>query len=255
MRRADRLFRIIQILRRGRLVTAAELAAALEVSERTVYRDMRELMVSGMPVEGEAGVGYVLRASLDLPPLTFTRAEVEALVVGARLVRAWSGGELATAAAQALDKITAALPDPGRTGPVAESLLFVPGAMAAEVSRQMDTVRTALNGRRKLAFAYRDGAERTSERTVWPLGLFFWGKVWTLAAWCELRQDFRHFRIDRMSVVRRLSDDFAPNPDRDLSACLAKICADGWQEKPITAVGSNDWTEGVNSDNHQEPTR
>jgi predicted DNA-binding transcriptional regulator YafY len=98
MRRADRLFRIVQKLRRGRLITAAALASDLEVSERTVYRDMRELMTAGLPVEGEAGLGYLLRASLDLPPLTFTRAEIEALVVGARLVRAWSGGDLATAA-------------------------------------------------------------------------------------------------------------------------------------------------------------
>jgi predicted DNA-binding transcriptional regulator YafY len=225
MRRADRLFRIVQKLRRGRLITAAALASDLEVSERTVYRDMRELMTAGLPVEGEAGLGYLLRASLDLPPLTFTRAEIEALVVGARLVRAWSGGDLATAAAQALDKIRAALPE--NPGAPAEALMFAPGEIPAEVGRRLDVVREAVNARRVLTIHYRDADDRTSERTVLPLGLFFWGKVWTLAAWCELREDFRHFRLDRMAAARCLPRTFEPTPGRTLEDFIAQACAEG----------------------------
>jgi len=224
MRRADRLFRIVQKLRRGRLVTAADLAADLEVSERTVYRDMRELMTAGLPVAGEAGVGYLLRASLDLPPLTFTRAELEALEVGARLVRAWSGGDLDTAAAQALDKIRAALPE--SPGTQTDTLLFAPGEIPAEVRRRLEVVREAMNTRRILAIRYRDADDRASERTVWPLGLFFWGKVWTLAAWCELREDFRHFRIDRMEDARCLTQTFEPAPGRTLEDFIAQACAE-----------------------------
>ncbi len=227
MRRADRLFRIVQKLRRGRLVTAAALAEELEVSERTVYRDMRELMAAGLPVEGEAGVGYVLRGSLDLPPLAFSRAELEALEVGARLVRAWGGGELATAAAQALDKIRAALPDGAERD---DPLLFAPGEIPTEVRRTLDAVRAAVNGRRVLALVYRDAEGRPSRRRVRPLGLFFWGKVWTLAAWCELREDFRHFRIDRMDEAKATPERFEDTPGRTLADFLAQAC--GGEEPP-----------------------
>ncbi|MBI5166017.1 MAG: YafY family transcriptional regulator [Magnetospirillum sp.] len=232
MRRADRLFRIIQRLRRGRLVTAADLATALEVSERTIYRDMRALIDVGLPIEGEAGVGYLLRASLDLPPLTFSRAELEALVVGARLVRAWGGGDLAVAAAQAVDKIAAALPEDPTAGPDS-ALLFAPGEMPAADRRTLDVVREAINRRHVLEFAYRDVEDRSSRRAVWPLGLFFWGKVWTLAAWCELRQEFRNFRIDRMAETHPSPRRFAPVPGRTLADFIAIAC--GERDRPQEA--------------------
>ncbi len=221
MRRADRLFRIVQRLRRGGVVTASALAEKLEVSERTIYRDMRELMGAGLPLDGEAGVGYLLRGSLDLPPLTFTHAELEALVLGARLVRAWGGGDLATAAAQALDKLTAAVPD----GEEAEAgaLLFAPGEVPTELRHRLDQVRTAINGRRVLAFAYQDAEGRVTERTIHPLGLFFWGKVWTLVAWCELRDAFRHFRVDRIETLRSLERTFEPVPGRTLVDFIAEV--------------------------------
>ncbi len=221
MRRADRLFQIVQCLRKGRLMTAADLARRLEVSERTIYRDMRDLIGSGVPVEGEAGVGYLLRDGYDLPPLMFTQDEVEALVVGARLARAWTGGALADAAARALDKVEAVVPEVRRRE-LADSRLFVPDFnFPALVRERMDTLRTAINSRRVVLFDYRreDGAQ--SARSVQPLGLFFWGRVWTLGGWCELREDFRSFRLDRMDALHPLERGFDEAPGRSLSDYIA----------------------------------
>lgn len=221
MRRADRLFRIVQKLRQGRLTKAADLARELEVSERTVYRDMQELMKNGLPIEGEAGVGYILRGQLDLPPLAFTREEMEALVVGARLLRAWTGGDLATAAAQALDKIQAVLPEANP-----QSKLFAPGQMPKEWRKRIDLIQEAMNNRLVLRVSYRDVEDKASERELWPLGLFFWGKVWTLSAWCELRQDFRNFRLDRFETVKKAGRNFQPVPGRQLEDYMAIVAAE-----------------------------
>lgn len=220
MRRADRLFQIVQVLRGGRLVTAAELATRLEVSERTVYRDMRDLMASGVPVDGAAGAGYILRPGYDLPPLMFTADEVEALVVGARFVRAWTGGALAQAAEAALEKIEAAVPDARRRA-MSATRLYAPGfAMAEEHKARLDRVREAINGRRVMVFDYVREDGQASSRTVWPLGLFFWGRVWTLASWCETRDAFRNFRVDRMAEVRTLERGYADVPGRTLADYL-----------------------------------
>lgn len=221
MRRADRLFRIVQKLRQGKLTKAADLARDLEVSERTVYRDMQELMKNGLPIEGEAGVGYILRGQLDLPPLAFTREEMEALVVGARLLRAWTGGDLATAAAQALDKIQAVLPQAKQ-----QSKLFAPGQMPKEWRKRLDVIQSAINSNTVLAVTYKDVASKASQREIWPLGLFFWGKVWTLTAWCELRQDFRNFRLDRIDSVKCLKRRFTPVPGRQLEDYMAIVAAE-----------------------------
>lgn len=221
MRRADRLFQIVQCLRKGRLVTAAELARRLEVSERTVYRDMRDLIGSGVPVEGEAGVGYLLRDGYDLPPLMFTRDEVEALVVGARLARAWTGGELADAAARALEKVEAVVPE-ARRRELADSRLFVPDfSFPVALRGRMDTLRAAINARRVVLFDYRREDGIHSARSVQPLGLFFWGRVWTLGGWCELRQDFRSFRLDRMDSLHALERGFEEVPGHSLSDYIA----------------------------------
>ncbi|HEY0836320.1 MAG TPA: YafY family protein [Azospirillum sp.] len=221
MRRADRLFDIVQILRKGRLVTAAALARRLEVSERTIYRDLRDLAASGVPVEGEAGVGYILRDGYDLPPLMFTRDEVEALVVGARLVRAWAGGALDAAAARAIDKIESVVPE-GRRGELTDPRLYAPAfGAAAEVRDRMDALRAATNARRVVAFDYAREDGTPSVRCARPLGLFFWGRVWTLGAWCELREDFRTFRVDRMAGVRPLDRTFTEEPGRSLADLFA----------------------------------
>ncbi len=218
MRRADRLLRIIDILRGGRLTTARALAAALEVSQRTIYRDVADLMANRVPIEGEAGVGYVMRGGYDLPPVMFTPEEVVALVGGARMIRAWGGSGMARAADSALDKIAAVLPDPqaARAGSV-HIHAFRPDAQRPEVTHLLDRIESATEAGCYLAFAYRDEAGQATRRTVRPLGLWFWGKVWTMVAWCELREDFRMFRLDRMSDTID-GAPFPPDPERSLAA-------------------------------------
>lgn len=202
MRRADRLFQIIEHLRGGRLVTARDLAGRLEVSERTVYRDMRDLMASGVPIDGAAGMGYVLRPGHDLPPVMFERDELEALSVGARMLRACGGTDLADAADRALAKIEAVLPDEAHRQALSTSKLFAPPYhVQPEVQRRLDVLRRAINDRHTLRFSYVRADATESQREVRPLGLFFWGSVWTLAGWCLLRDDFRNFRVDRIGPL------------------------------------------------------
>jgi predicted DNA-binding transcriptional regulator YafY len=214
MRRADRLFQIIQFIRRHRVTTAAALAEALEVSERTVYRDIRDLVISGVPIEGEAGVGYMLRKGFDLPPLMFTRDEVEALVLGTRVVSSWADAGLGKAAEAALDRIAAALPDDLRTRLV-ESRLFAPGFhVREEVVERLGVLREATTAKRKVRMAYRDVNEAQTERAVRPLGLSFFGSTWMLTAWCELRNDFRNFRLDRVESLELLNELFVEEPGK-----------------------------------------
>ena len=197
MRRADRLFQIVQQLRSGRLMTAARLADRLDVSVRTIYRDIRDLSLSGVPIEGEAGVGYMLRGGFDVPPLMFNAEEIEALVLGARLVKAWGGQELALAATEALDKIEGALPERLRHR-IDTPRLFAPSYEADGRIAHLDALRQAINGRQVLRIEYLSLEDVPTSRDIWPLGLFFWGKIWTLASWCELRRDYRSFRVDRI---------------------------------------------------------
>jgi len=199
MRRADRLFRIVQCLRGGRLVTARMLAERMEVTPRTIYRDVADLMASGVPIEGEAGVGYVLRDGHHLPPLMFTAGEITALVAGARLIRAWGGAEMAAGAEEALVKIAAVLPEAARDR-VTRVPVHAIGTpeLSPQVRALIDALEAATEARERLELDYADAGGVASRRAVRPLGLFFWGKVWTLVAWCELRDDFRMFRLDRI---------------------------------------------------------
>jgi predicted DNA-binding transcriptional regulator YafY len=217
MRRADRLFRIVQFLRLGRLLTAQKLAEKLQVSQRTIYRDIQDLQLSGMPIEGEAGVGYTLRRDHDLPPLMFTRSELTALVLGMRLVSAWGGAENVIAANQALQRIEAVLPAEMRND-LDSILLFAPSGfhMAQHLRKRIDLLHAACIAKRAIEFGYarEDGAR--SSRAVLPLALSFWSGVWTLASWCELRNDFRAFRIDRMEDVLVLDRTFVPRKGQTL---------------------------------------
>jgi predicted DNA-binding transcriptional regulator YafY len=216
VRRADRLFQIVQHLRGRRLTTAAQLARWLAVSERTVYRDIRDLSLSGVPVEGEAGVGYRLSKGFDLPPIMFTLDEVEAMVTGARMVEAWGGDTLAAHARSALSKIALALP-PARREEIARSRLFAPGFhIQPKAAASLEIVRQAILQRRKLLVEYTDSEQRASLRTIGPLAVYFWGTTWTLAAWCETRNDFRNFRLDRMGAVEMLTEEFQETPGRAL---------------------------------------
>lgn len=217
MRRADRLFRLVQQLRRRRVSTAAQLADALGVSVRTVYRDVRDLSGSGVPVVGEAGVGYALGRGFDVPPLMFTAEELEALVLGARVARAWADPELKAAAEEALGKIEAVLPERLKSA-IPDATLFAPDFhVRRALTVHMTTLRRAIREGRKVRLAYADREARPTARTVRPLGLFFWGDAWSLGAWCELRHGFRNFRLDRMSEASLLAETFRPEPGKTLA--------------------------------------
>jgi predicted DNA-binding transcriptional regulator YafY len=223
MRRADRLFRIVQLLRSGRLQTARGLAEKLQVSHRTIYRDVQDLQLSGVPIEGEAGVGYTLRRDFDIPPLMFDREEIAALVLGARMVQAWGGTQLTEAANRALRKIEAVLPIDLRER-IDEVLLYAPGfKVSAELRSKLDTLHSAAQERQVVLVAYSREDGQQSIRRVHPLALYFWGGTWTLAAWCELRDDFRSFRVDRMQHLENLTELFAPKPGQMLADFLRRV--------------------------------
>jgi len=239
MRRADRLFRIVQMLRSGRLKTARALAERLQVSDRTIYRDVRDLQLAGQPIEGEAGVGYVLRRDFDLPPLMFTADEVTALVLGARLVKAWGGTEMVASAAAALARIEAVLPDElaARVDAIA---LYAPGFQMPAAHRcLLDRLHAACLSRSVIVFTYSrlaDDATRAELRTVRPLALAFWSGVWTLAAWCETRDDFRTFRIDRMEGMADTGATFTPKRGQRLEDYLKRVRTEARSAKSSTSL-------------------
>jgi len=223
VRKADRLFEIIQILRRRRVVKARELAERLEVSERTIYRDVQALIASRVPIDGEAGVGYSLRKGYDLPPLMFRAEEIEALVFGARIVKSWSDSEMARAAETALERIAPALPDHLRHL-LADTTLWAPESpRRAPLDFDLARLRAAIRERTKLRFRYRDEKGAETSRTVRPLLLCFYGPVWLAGTWCELRSDFRFFRLDRMRDVEFLDDGFTVEPGRAADDLLGRV--------------------------------
>lgn len=226
MRRADRLFQIIQCLHHERVVTARDLAADLEVSERTIYRDIQDLSLSGVPITGEAGVGYRLMKGFQLSPLMFNEEELAALLVGVRMVQAWTDKSLARAANQAMAKIEHVIPEHLKPELERQEIIVPDFSTVGRVSDELEVLRPAIKKLRKVYFAYTREDGQSSSRTVHPLGLFYWGKVWTLVAWCELRDGFRHFRLDRMREVIMLDDLFTQVPGRTLQDFLATVCDD-----------------------------
>ncbi|WP_417480349.1 helix-turn-helix transcriptional regulator [Maricaulis maris] len=215
MRRAERLIRIVQALREAApgAVTAHEMGHRFEVSERTIYRDIAHLIGSGAPIDGEAGVGYVLRPGFDLPPLTFSFEQLDALALGARLVKATGDKGLASAANEALAKIEHALPESHR-----QRLRGVPlfAAFLDDTVRPeaFGPVRNAIASKRKLRVRYQSLADDTTERVIRPLALTCFGRVWLLSAWCELRNNFRHFRTDRVERLTVLAESFEDEPGK-----------------------------------------
>ncbi|TDV18299.1 helix-turn-helix transcriptional regulator [Paraburkholderia caballeronis] len=223
-RRADRLFQIAELLRGRRLTTAQQLAEWLAVSPRTVYRDVRDLQLSGVPIEGEAGIGYRLARTASLPPLTFTADELTALAVGARMAESWGGTALAGGARGALAKIAAAMPSDKRA--VIERLaVFAPSFhIDRAFPEKVDALHRAVDTRLVVRFGYCDRLGALTERRVWPLGLAYWGARWTVGAWCELRDDFRNFDVARMERIEVLE----PFPDvsgRRLADYLRRVNA------------------------------
>ena len=224
MRRADRLFQIIQQLHHQRATTARDLAEVLEVSERTIYRDMQDLSLSGVPIAGEAGVGYRLLPGFHMPPLMFNAEELAALLLGARMVQVWTDKSLARAAQQAISKIEKVIPEHLKPELVREEMLVPDFSISPEVAAHLALLRSAIQRQYKVAYDYIRQDGEHSSRIAHPLGLFYWGKVWTLVAWCELRQAFRHFRLDRIQRMEILSQPFQSVPGRTLRDFLATVC-------------------------------
>jgi predicted DNA-binding transcriptional regulator YafY len=223
MRRADRLFEIVQYLRGRRLTTAKQLAEWLEISERTVYRDIADLLATGVPIDGEAGVGYRLHASFDLPPLMFTFDEVEALTAGARMVQSWSSPQLRRAAESALAKIAAALPKDKRAA-LESTPLFAPKRFIEQATGlHLDSLRQAIHTQQRIQLDYTDTGGAISHRIVRPLACAFWGGSWTLAAWCEQREGFRSFRLDRIDALQVLETRFSAEPGKTLADFLRTL--------------------------------
>jgi len=234
MRRADRLFQIVQLIRGRRLTTAAHLAQRLEVSERTVYRDIADLQHQGVPIEGEAGVGYRLGAGFDLPPLMFSHDEARALVASVRMAQVWQDPALAQAAEVALGKILSVLPTAARVAAQSMAIYAPPMGLDPAVQVTLQILREAVQARRKLRVDYRDASEQLTQRTLRPLGCFYWGKVWTLGAWCESRDDFRSFRLDRIDSVQcvdGVDGQFRDEPGKTLADYLRAVAPPKVQAK------------------------
>jgi predicted DNA-binding transcriptional regulator YafY len=207
MSRTARLLDLLQLLRNHTMpVSGPDLAADLGISIRTLYRDIATLQAQGADIRGEPGLGYVLLPGFTLPPLMFSADEIEALVLGSRWVaRRAQDSRLSGAAANALSKITAVLPAELRNS-VEASTLLVAGNDTVPATVDLATIRLAIRNERKLAIAYRNGDGTASERTIWPFAIAFFEKVRVIVAWCELRQDYRAFRLDRISQVETLAE-------------------------------------------------
>ena len=228
MSRAQRLLDLIQVLRRHRHpVSGATLAEATGVSLRTLYRDIELLKAEGAHIDGEAGVGYVLRPGFMLPPLMFSEEEIEALVLGSRWVHQRADRALADAAANVLAKIGAVLPKDLRETLDESGLLIGPGDPIAAGDAQLPKIRQAIRTERKIGLSYRDNNGADSKRTIWPFALSFFEKVRVVVAWCELREDYRHFRTDRI-VVLNMTEKRYP---RRRQAMLKE-----WREREATRV-------------------
>lgn len=202
MSRASRLLELMELLRQRRTpIPAAELADKLDVSVRTLYRDVATLQQQGADIQGEPGIGYALRPGFTLPPLMFTADEIEALVLGSRWVEVRGDGRLSGAASSAIAKVRGVLPA-GLRASIDEAILDVPGMVQVNAPTvDAAILREAIRAEHKLLLAYRDNAGKTSERVVWPFLIGYFERVQVLVAWCELREDFRAFRLDRIDRV------------------------------------------------------
>jgi predicted DNA-binding transcriptional regulator YafY len=213
MRRTYRLFQIIQILRSKRgPVIGRELAEELNISLRTLYRDMAELITQRVPIRGEAGAGYVLDAGYDMPPLMLTHDELEAAILGAAWVAKRGDPSLARGARDLIAKISASIPRPMR--PILLDTGLKPISLKPLATEKFDVsaLRRAIRDRHKVAIFYKDADARSSNRTIWPIILAYMEEVRIIVGWCELRQDFRHFRTDRVLSAQVLDDRYPERP-------------------------------------------
>ncbi len=221
MRRADRLMQIVHYLRRmRRAVTAQRIADEFGICQRTVYRDIQDLVLSGVPIFGEAGVGYVIDKKYHLPPVTFDPDELEAIGLGIAMVRHWTDERFAAKANSAFDKIQAILPANRLEELQQLSLYAAPSAAKIPWSVSFSEIRESIRRKQKLYLDYRDLKGAPTQRTVRPLALFFFGPVWLLTAWCEMRQDFRQFRLDRIAALTISTERFTDESDKSLAAFM-----------------------------------
>ena len=217
MRRADRLFRIVEYLKaRRQAVTASTLADELDVSVRTIYRDIADLCQSSVPIVGEAGVGYTLDRDYTVRPLIFDVEELDALALGAQMVGSWGDRDIARSARRAIDKITAVLPETLRSEILQTALFSPPSQARVPIKVDFSALRRAIRTRNRVEFDYEALEGNKSHRVVRPLCLAFFGPVWLFAGWCESRCDFRNFRLDRMTRLKISDERFTDEMGRRL---------------------------------------
>jgi len=224
MRRGDRLFQIVQLLRTHKCITARQLSERLEVSERTIYRDMQDLSLSSVPIISETGSGYSIDPAYSLPPITFNENELESLLLGARMVQAWSDRHMAAEATRAIEKIECILPHNLKPALQGKDMLVPDFNVNSGVANIMPGIRQSIKQHKKINLHYQRADGEKSVRTVWPLGLFFWGKVWTMVGWCEARNDFRQFRLDRIGTCDISESEFKTDDKQTLEYFLSKVC-------------------------------
>jgi predicted DNA-binding transcriptional regulator YafY len=225
MRKASRLFEIIQILRVARApVTAADIASQLEVTVRSIYRDIAALQAMRVPIAGERGVGYILRPGFDLPPLMFSVEETEAIVLGMAMIERTGDRDLLKASERVVAKIAAAMPEPLRQSMTSRALYAWGGSAPAPEGAEFRRIRTAIRDEEKLSIDYCDEAGNRTSRTIWPLALIYYAESAVVVAWCELRQAIRNFRMDRIEGSAPTSEYFRKQGDRLRAAWVA-----GWR--------------------------
>jgi len=219
MRRADRLIRMVHFLRgRRRAVTAQQIAEAFEINKRTVYRDMQDLMDAGTPIRGEAGVGYMIDKDYYLPPVAFDPDELEAIALGISMVRHWTDDRFAEQALRALEKVQAVLPS-DRQGELQQITTYARTTENAPPWRvSFSDLRECIRKRTLIRIDYTDADGAETQRVLQPIALAFFSPVWLLVAWCEVRQDFRHFRLDRITQLDQLGAVFQDDPTKNLAA-------------------------------------
>lgn len=226
MSRSERLLELLQLLRTFKKPVSADiLAEKLGVSVRTIYRDIDTLTTQGATIQGEAGIGYVLKDGYMLPPLMFTQDEIEALVLGSRWVKAYGDDALMTSARQALSKIRAVSSQPIQHD-IDTHTLFVPNFEECQVGRLpfATDIRTAIREQKKVCIRYEDAKGDISDRDICPFALAFFGMHQVVASWCELRQDYRHFRVDRILELIPIDEVYYPNKQTHIARWRVVQC-------------------------------
>jgi predicted DNA-binding transcriptional regulator YafY len=224
MRRADRLFQLVQYLRRRRRPVAARVMAEdFGVCTRTVYRDVQDLIASGVPIRGEAGVGYQLDRGYYLPPVTFTLDELEAISLGVSMVKSWTDDEFGERADEALRRIRDALPVELADRSRELALFSMPSDSRRPWTVSFSELRRCIRDKWKVRISYRDEQKRRTRRTVRPLSMVFFGPVWLLVTWCERREDFRNFRLDRIARLQTLEERFEDEAGKTLECYIDRV--------------------------------